>query len=531
MWEADVSEGRRDLTPADAVWLYSEWEKNHQTVSGYMQLRGRVGRDDFMAIVRERLLETYPVFSKKAVMSRNPLMMPHWEFDPDFDLETHVEEVQLPEPGDKATLERVIGEQRSLLLDHDHPLWKFYLIQGYDGDNSVLHGRIQHSIADGWSLVRLILSLADAEDDSQKVSVVDRARRRKRDRLAEAAASQVSAATESVAGAADKASALLSVGSDVASGPEAAEETITISEDQANLVEAGTEVSEQVVSTVSRAAEALKAAAKGAIDQLGLHAKDVVDTAELASRGVRDAVEFTLPPRPGKTILHGKVSGEKLVAWIEPVSLAEVKAIGRTYDATINDTVLGMVTNALRLYLLEKDALNVDEIFTAVPISLRKPDDPLPRTLGNKFGLVPVMYPVGLADPVDQILEIKKQIDDLKASTMPVVSFGLSSLSATFTPKVERIVHKLNQAQSLGVTTNVPGPRGPISVAGVPVVQMWGMGGLSGNMNVSFGIFSLNGELNFSITSDAAITSDPERVLDHFLTTFDELKERSGVGA
>jgi hypothetical protein len=78
------------------------------------------------------------------------------------------------------------------------------------------------------------------------------------------------------------------------------------------------------------------------------------------------------------------------------------------------------------------------------------------------------------------------------------------------------------------VTTNVPGPRHEIYVAGGKVLGMWGMGGLSGNMNLSFGIFSLNGELNFSVHSDTGITKDPERILDLFLESVEELKAAVG---
>jgi hypothetical protein len=55
------------------------------------------------------------------------------------------------------------------------------------------------------------------------------------------------------------------------------------------------------------------------------------------------------------------------------------------------------------------------------------------------------------------------------------------------------------------------------------VLGSWGMGGLSGNMNLSFGIYSLNGQLNFSVHSDTGITDDPERILDLFLESIDDL--------
>jgi hypothetical protein len=94
---------RRDLSPADACWLYSEWEKNHQTVSAFLWTDRRVDPDALREVVQTRLLDRYPVFIQRVVMSRNPVLMPHWEDDPDFDIDRHLEVVDLPPPADKAT--------------------------------------------------------------------------------------------------------------------------------------------------------------------------------------------------------------------------------------------------------------------------------------------------------------------------------------------------------------------------------------------------------------------------------------------
>jgi hypothetical protein len=89
----------RRLSPADAAWLYSEWEKNNQTVSALMWLDREIDPDDYIAIVQERMVDKYPTFSQRIRKSRNPLMMPHWEDDPDFDIANHVEVLHLPAPG------------------------------------------------------------------------------------------------------------------------------------------------------------------------------------------------------------------------------------------------------------------------------------------------------------------------------------------------------------------------------------------------------------------------------------------------
>ena len=458
----------RRLSPADAAWLYSEWDKNNQTVSSLMWLDREIDPEVFTGIVQERMVDKYPTFSQRLRPSRNPLYLPHWEDDPDFDIANHVEVLHL-KTGTKDELRELVSKQRSQLLDRDRPLWKMYVIQGYRGNTTAIHSRIQHSIADGWALVRLVLSLCDDSETIERPTTVDKPRRRKRDLVSRATSPVVDIVRDPV---------------------EFVQETLGIALHPKRFIEFGTGV-------------------LGAAE----------DTAEAS----KNALEFLFAPRPGKTILHGSVSGEKKVDWIEPIDLQPIKDIGRATGTTVNDVLLAVLTNALRKYLVEKDALTVDDLFTAVPVSLRRPDADLPRTLGNRFGLIPVLLPVSIEDPVEQLQEISRRVDDIKESQMPIVSFGLISVSSLATPDVERLLHKVTQEHSIGVTTNVPGPRHPIYVAGGEVLGSWGMGGLSGHMNLSFGIYSLNGQLNFSVHSDTGITDDPERILHFFLESVEEL--------
>ena len=241
-------------------------------------------------------------------------------------------------------------------------------------------------------------------------------------------------------------------------------------------------------------------------------------------------MDFLNSPKPGKTILHGTVSGKKKVSWLDPIPLAPIEEAGKFYGGTINDVLLAATTTTLRRYLQEKDALTVDDLLVSVPVSLRRPTDPLPRDLGNRFGLVNVLLPVGLDGVESQVRSIKAEIDEIKASQLPIVSFGLVSVAAVTTPEVERMIHKITQEQSTGVVTNVPGPRGPLTLAGANVEGAWGMGGVGGNMNLCVAIFSLNGQVFFAVSSDVAITPDPERITELFKTVVDELDREHPAG-
>lgn len=516
----------RRLNPGDAFWFYSEEEKNPQTVSCLLWMDREIDPDQFRAIISERLVDKYPIFHQRIRRSRNPLMLPHWKDDPDFNLDNHVEVVQLPAPGDKAALADLVSAQRSTQLDLTRPLWKFFLIQGYEG-KSAIHARIQHSIADGWALVRLVLSLADESDQNPAPKVIDKKRKRKRDLAAratdpvtDAVTGAISATKASVARAVDSVTETAgrvvggtraavsdpgSIPARLAEGQDALEQTVQINLDPSRFAEFGSQMADQI------------------LDQL----RPVTETASMIGDGAGEAVGVIYAPRPGRTILHGKVSGVKRVDWIDPVPLEPIKAAGKAYGATVNDMLMAALTNALRLYLEEKDALTVDSLLTTVPISLRKPTAALPRTLGNRFGILSVLLPVGIADPVEQLQAIKTQMDEIKGSLEPIVSFGVVGLSALLTPEVQRRVARFSQAQAIGVTTNVPGPRHELTLAGGVVKGAWGMGGVAGDTNLSFGIFTLNGELNFSVHCDVAITPDPERILAHFLTAVNTLVERA----
>ncbi len=81
---------RRPIGPVDTIWLNMDRPDNLMVIDTLVFLAGPADWDRVVAVVRERLLDRYPVFTQRPVMPLAHVGTPHWEDDPDFDLERHL---------------------------------------------------------------------------------------------------------------------------------------------------------------------------------------------------------------------------------------------------------------------------------------------------------------------------------------------------------------------------------------------------------------------------------------------------------
>ena len=108
------------------------------------------------------------------------------------------------------------------------------------------------------------------------------------------------------------------------------------------------------------------------------------------------------------TRFKGKPTGSKRVAWCEPLKLPEVKAVSRALGCSINDVLLSCVAGAMRRYLADKgDRTEGVEIRALAPIDLREPGD---LELGNRFGIVAVLLPVGVEHPLERLMMVRQRM-------------------------------------------------------------------------------------------------------------------------
>ena len=210
-----------------------------------------------------------------------------------------------------------------------------------------------------------------------------------------------------------------------------------------------------------------------------------------------------LMPQDSPTRFKGALSGNKRVAWTDPVALPEVHAVSRALGCSINDMLLASVAGALGAYLKDKGDPTTDvEIRALVPVDMRS--EHRAGELGNRFGIVAIELPVGIESPLERLAEVHKRMKALKQSLEPPVTLGLI-MGLGYTPKfVQDKLFNLLLSRATAVMTNVPGPRHPLFIAGHEITQIMFWVPQSGDIGMGVSILSFNDMVQFGLITDAA---------------------------
>ena len=442
---------REHMSSADAAWLRMDRPTNLMIINSLLLFDEPVDWQRVREIVSARLVARYPRFRQRVVQSHRPGGTPYWEDDPNFDEDLHFHHLALPAPGDRATLQELVGDLMAEPLDRNKPLWANYMIDGY-GNGAAMYVRMHHCIADGIALARVMLSLTDAAPDA---------------------------------------------------GIEPPEAATAEDGGLASLVTA----------PASAAYHAARATVHEGVDILRHPEAELEHLASVAKTDARALSHIFLRGADSPTVLKGPLGVARRVAWSDPLSLDEVKRIAHAHDATVNDVLVTAMTGALRQYLRKNHTL-VDEIRAFVPFNLRPLDRPLPAKLGNKFGLVYLPLPVGARTAAGRLARVKRHMDEIKNSPEGVIAYGMLEVMGQVPSQMESAILDLFTSKGTAVVTNVPGPREPVYLAGTPVrsVAVWAP--TSGSVSMSVSIFSYDGEVTVGVMADAGLVPDPQTIVD-----------------
>jgi diacylglycerol O-acyltransferase len=473
------------IAKSDLTWLNMDQPSNLMVVNGLMWFDGEPDWEAVREILHTRLTGRYPVMSSRPRKVDGEWI---WEEDPEFDFDRHVRHVTLPEPGDRAAAQDYISERISKPLDRDHPLWEFDFITGYvspEGvEGSLVLARFHHVLADGIRIVQLILGMCDVDEDAAPPAVG-------RNRGASNPVKMAADAAKGVAG--DAASFARNTASAAARAVPKIPGKVTSLRPSTFYQGYGFVVKP---TKVTDAVSALSSEDNAALNSW------------------RSASRLTLWGHESRLVADQAPGVDKRAGWIEGIRLDEVKAVGAAHNATVNDVLLATVSLGLSAYLRERGRKVPSETNFLVPISLKPIDMSLPKELGNHFAMVMFPMPLGI-DDVDALLpEVRSRMSRIKNSAEAMMVFGVQRAVAEAPQTIGENLTRFVANKSVGVLTNVPGPRAPIYLAGHKVAGILGWVPTAADQSIGLCIFSYNGEVNIGIATDAGIIGDPGHLAD-----------------
>jgi WS/DGAT/MGAT family acyltransferase len=199
-----------------------------------------------------------------------------------------------------------------------------------------------------------------------------------------------------------------------------------------------------------------------------------------------------------------------------------VKAVGKALGCSVNDVLLSCAAGAIRGYLVERgEHIDGAELRAMVPVNLRPPG-PV-RSLGNKFGLVPLLLPIGIEDPLERVLEVRQRMNELKDGYTAVIALAMLGAAGLAPRRLQKQVLDLLASKATAVMTNVPGPQHALYMAGSRLRRMMFWVPQSGDIGVGISILSYDGGVQFSLVTDKKLCAQPQAIIDRFAPEFEKL--------
>jgi diacylglycerol O-acyltransferase / wax synthase len=464
------------MSAVDTAWLRMDGPGNAMMIVSVMSTATPVDAHDLRRVVETRLL-CFPRFRKRV---EPDALGASWIEDEQFDLAAHFIVTDLPGEGGPDELQALAGALAGQRLDPAKPLWQLHFLPHY-GAGSAWVLRLHHCYADGISMVRVLLSLTG--QDAGPALAAPRGRRPR--------------------------------------GPEASD-FLALLDRVAQLSQPAGDILENALAEGARLLES-------GVHKLfhpGLAAAVALQATGMAGELAR---VLAMPDDPVSP-LRQPLSGEKRVSWSQPLDLDEVKLVGRSLGCTVNDVLMATFAGALGTYLREHRAFDTHGVAlrASVPVNLRDAEET--TTLGNKFGLMFVELPIGIANPLQRVYAVHDTLRDLKESQQPSLTLAMLGLLGLAPQAVQSPAIELFSRKGSLVASNVPGPQAPLYLCGQRIAEMHFWVPQSGSIGVGASILSYAGKVFFGLIADQACMADPRLLTDALAPEFERLLLATTVG-
>jgi diacylglycerol O-acyltransferase / wax synthase len=391
---------------------------------------------------------------------------PAWVDDPDFHVDRHVFAFGAGGPVDPPGLRAIVAELMAQRLDRDRPLWRVDLIELDDG-GAALVMRIHHCLADGMTAGR-ILNEVVLDSDAPAASATDGA-----GFPAPGTAGMLALAVRDQV---RRTATALARGARTAGSPAA-------------------------WSGMARTVRGLPGAVRRELLEHG------TDSPLDAPAGPRRVVAFATRP------------------------LEDVRRISKVFGqgVTINDVVLTAVAGGLRAWL-EGAGAAVGELRAKVPVSLHHAGEDAAAS-ANRDSFMVVDLGLERSDPVGRLLAVSAETQDRKrhhdAEEIDALLRDLGHVSRSLERLAERWAMR-PRVFAVNVS-NVPGPRGDLTLLGVPVREVHSLAEVANRHALRVSAFSAGGVMSFGLCADAAVMEDIDTVASGVEADLAELLARVPV--
>ena len=459
------------LNGMDAMLLYSETPNLHTHTLKVAVIDPSESGDgfDFDAFrhhVRRRLHLLEPL-RYQLVDIPWQLHHPMWQEDCEVDLDYHLRRVQVPAPGGRRELDRVIGEVASTPLDRTRPLWEFHFAEGLSGGRFALVGKVHHALADGIASVNLLARAMDVHGPS----------------------------------------------GDVTDERDNDEAGVTAS--TADLLRAA---ARDHVRQIAELPGLLRDATVG-MTRVRRRARQRENHPDLA-----DA--FSAPP----TFLNHVVSPERRFA-SATLPLADAKATAKALGITVNDLILATAAGGLRKLLLAYDGAADRPLIASVPTATDKSERITGNEISGLMISLPVHIgdPAERAKLVALATRIAKEDHEILGPQL--YGRMMAYLPTAFAPGAFKWLGRRdvpNKLMNVAVSS-VVGPRTRGHFGGATVSEIYSTGVLSPGAPVNITVWSYVDQLGVAVLTDDQTFDDPHEATDAISASFAELRDVAGV--
>lgn len=209
--------------------------------------------------------------------------------------------------------------------------------------------------------------------------------------------------------------------------------------------------------------------------------------------------------------------------------LAEFKATGKHYNASINDLLLAVMSGALRSFHEEQGAATQSAVIATIPVNVRTEKEKN-AIIGNYVAAEAVSIPIHIDDPLKRIERVKESAQTMKSYVKATQGSGMFRAAELLPPIFVRFVTwmiksskgKIAPLGSMAIS-NVPGPKEYLKINDKVRIGDWlSIGQVALGVGLNITAWSYVDRLNICLMANTSVIPDGEQFFKHVHAAYEE---------